>query len=205
MPRLKNTPPTYRLHKPSGRAIVTFNGRDHYLVKKNRRCQVASDLERLQTVWFLAGSMKFLALMGRSSPRSRNMEALSEKVQVRARPGIVSATLRTISAELRHAKAHDLSQSKMCTIAQALEVALVNCGPRVLREATKVVCELSRYRDRCRRAEANVRREANERRLKGELAQLRKRCQVAEALPIAIPSIKDELDQLLGNRAYDAR
>lgn len=30
MPRLKNTPPTYRLHMLSGRAIVTFNGRDHF-------------------------------------------------------------------------------------------------------------------------------------------------------------------------------
>lgn len=37
MPRLKNTPPTYRLHKLSGRAIVTFDGRDHHLGKFGSR------------------------------------------------------------------------------------------------------------------------------------------------------------------------
>ena len=33
MPELKNRPPSYRLHKASGRAIVTIHGRDHYLGK----------------------------------------------------------------------------------------------------------------------------------------------------------------------------
>ena len=27
----KSTIPSYRLHKPSGQAVVTLNGRDHYL------------------------------------------------------------------------------------------------------------------------------------------------------------------------------
>ncbi len=31
MPKLKNRPPSYRLHRCSGQAIVTLNGRDHYL------------------------------------------------------------------------------------------------------------------------------------------------------------------------------
>lgn len=31
MPKLKNRPPAYRLHRCSGQAIVTLNGRDHYL------------------------------------------------------------------------------------------------------------------------------------------------------------------------------
>ncbi len=31
MPRLTTKVPTYRLHKPSGRAIVTLDSRDHYL------------------------------------------------------------------------------------------------------------------------------------------------------------------------------
>lgn len=31
MPRLKHKPPAYRLHKASGQAVVTFDGRDHYL------------------------------------------------------------------------------------------------------------------------------------------------------------------------------
>jgi integrase len=31
MPRLTRRLPSYRLHKPSGRAVVTLNGRDHYL------------------------------------------------------------------------------------------------------------------------------------------------------------------------------
>src|SRR5688572_24616380 len=31
MPRLVNRPPSYRLHKPSGQAVVTLNGADVYL------------------------------------------------------------------------------------------------------------------------------------------------------------------------------
>lgn len=31
MPQLKRSVPKYRLHKPSGRAIVTLHGKDHYL------------------------------------------------------------------------------------------------------------------------------------------------------------------------------
>jgi hypothetical protein len=31
MPRLKQAVPSYRHHKPSGQAVVTLNGRDHYL------------------------------------------------------------------------------------------------------------------------------------------------------------------------------
>jgi hypothetical protein len=31
MPRLTQKLPSYRLHKPSGKAVVTINGRDHYL------------------------------------------------------------------------------------------------------------------------------------------------------------------------------
>lgn len=33
MPKSIHTPPKYRHHKPSGRAVVTLNGRDHYLGK----------------------------------------------------------------------------------------------------------------------------------------------------------------------------
>ena len=33
MPKLVNRSPSYRLHKPTGQAVVTFNGRDHYLGK----------------------------------------------------------------------------------------------------------------------------------------------------------------------------
>src|SRR6187399_1854108 len=31
MPRLVHSPPKYRKHKASGQAVVTINGRDHYL------------------------------------------------------------------------------------------------------------------------------------------------------------------------------
>ena len=31
MPKLKRKPPSYRLHKPSGQAVVTLSGKDHYL------------------------------------------------------------------------------------------------------------------------------------------------------------------------------
>src|SRR5262245_58018618 len=31
MPRLTRNLPSYRLHKPSGKAVVTINQRDHYL------------------------------------------------------------------------------------------------------------------------------------------------------------------------------
>ena len=29
--RIRTRPPSYRLHKPTGQAVVTLNGRDHYL------------------------------------------------------------------------------------------------------------------------------------------------------------------------------
>ena len=35
MPQLKNRVPSYRLHKASGQAVVTLNGRDFYLGRYN--------------------------------------------------------------------------------------------------------------------------------------------------------------------------
>ncbi len=35
MPRLTKKIPSYRLHKRSGQAVVTLNGRDHYLGEHN--------------------------------------------------------------------------------------------------------------------------------------------------------------------------
>ncbi len=35
MPKLKNKVPSYGLHKPSGQAVVTLNGRDIYLGAHN--------------------------------------------------------------------------------------------------------------------------------------------------------------------------
>ena len=38
MPKLKNKLPTYRVHKASGQAVVTLNGRDIYLGKPLPAC-----------------------------------------------------------------------------------------------------------------------------------------------------------------------
>ena len=37
MPRLKNKPPSYCLHKASGQAVVWLDGRSHYLGKLTAR------------------------------------------------------------------------------------------------------------------------------------------------------------------------
>jgi integrase len=47
-------PPSYRLHKPSGQAVVTFNGRDHYLGRFGSACSRA-EYDRLVAEWLSAG------------------------------------------------------------------------------------------------------------------------------------------------------
>ena len=42
MPRLVRTLPKYRKHKASGQAVVTLNGRDHYLGPHGTQGQQAS-------------------------------------------------------------------------------------------------------------------------------------------------------------------
>ena len=54
MPKSTPTPPKYRHHKPSGRAIVTLNGRDHYLGKWRTRESLV-EYQRLIGEW-IAGN-----------------------------------------------------------------------------------------------------------------------------------------------------
>lgn len=55
MPRPRNTtPPKYRLHKPSGKAVVTIAGRDHYLGKHGSPESVA-EYDRLISGWLAGG------------------------------------------------------------------------------------------------------------------------------------------------------
>jgi hypothetical protein len=42
VPRLLNSPPKYRLHKPLSRAVVTLNGLDHYLAPWNSKASKAA-------------------------------------------------------------------------------------------------------------------------------------------------------------------
>jgi len=46
--------PSYRLHKPSGQAVVTLNGRDFYLGKHNTKTSRA-EFDRLIGEWLTNG------------------------------------------------------------------------------------------------------------------------------------------------------
>src|SRR3954447_4951058 len=54
MPRLVHQLPSYRLHKPSGRAVVTLGGRDHYLGIWNSP-ESRDEYDRLIAEWLAAG------------------------------------------------------------------------------------------------------------------------------------------------------
>jgi integrase len=54
MPRLGNRVPKYRLHKQSGQAIVTINGRDFLLGRHGTRASEA-EYDRIVTEWLSAG------------------------------------------------------------------------------------------------------------------------------------------------------
>jgi hypothetical protein len=53
MPRLTKSVPSYRLHKPSGRAIITLNGKDHYLGEWNSD-ESRQEYDRLISEWLAA-------------------------------------------------------------------------------------------------------------------------------------------------------
>ncbi len=54
MPNRKPKVPSYRLHKPSGQAVVTLDGRDHYLGPFHDR-QSRAEYDRLVAVWLHNG------------------------------------------------------------------------------------------------------------------------------------------------------
>jgi integrase len=54
MPRLTRKLPSYRLHKPSGQALVTLNGRDRYLGPWNSP-ESRAEYDRLIAEWLAAG------------------------------------------------------------------------------------------------------------------------------------------------------
>lgn len=68
MPRLKNTPPSYRLHKPSGHAVVTFLGRDHYLGKYGT-VKSREEYTRLVAQWAATTSMLAAGTLQKDAPR----------------------------------------------------------------------------------------------------------------------------------------
>jgi hypothetical protein len=50
MPKLSNKLPSYRLHQPSGRAVVRLDGKDHYLGKHGTEASQES-YRRLIAEW----------------------------------------------------------------------------------------------------------------------------------------------------------
>ena len=54
MPRLVNQPPKYRKHKASGQAVVTLNGRDHYLGPHGTKAS-GREYDRLIAEYFSSG------------------------------------------------------------------------------------------------------------------------------------------------------
>ncbi len=60
MPRLTNVTPSYRKHKPSGQAVVTFDGRDHYCGPHATRASRA-EYDRLVGEWLASGRRSLAA------------------------------------------------------------------------------------------------------------------------------------------------
>ena len=54
MPKLTKIAPKYRKHKASGQAVVTINGRDHYLGPWRSKASIA-DYDRLIAEWLSRG------------------------------------------------------------------------------------------------------------------------------------------------------
>ncbi len=54
MPRLVDALPKYRRHKASGQAVVTLNGRDHYLGPHGTKASKAF-YDRLIAEWLIQG------------------------------------------------------------------------------------------------------------------------------------------------------
>jgi hypothetical protein len=54
MPRLSKKLPSYRLHRPSGRAVVTLNGKNHYLGDWSSP-ESRAEYDRLIGEWLAAG------------------------------------------------------------------------------------------------------------------------------------------------------
>jgi hypothetical protein len=54
MPRLSNSVPKYRKHKASGQAVVTLNGRDHYLGPQGSKAS-KREYDRLTGEWLENG------------------------------------------------------------------------------------------------------------------------------------------------------
>jgi len=106
--------------------------------------------------------------------------------------------LRAIFSTIRSADPGGaFSSSQLSPFVLVLEKTLNMHGPSVMRDAIAAVCELLRYCEQCERIKTKLRRDANKRRLQRDLVELKKRCEIAEALPVSIPSIKNELDRLL--------
>lgn len=76
MPKLKVRIPKYRLHKASGKAVVTLNGRDIYLGEYGSEASQA-EYNRLLAEW---------QLNGRATPQSREDElTIDELIYQRSR------------------------------------------------------------------------------------------------------------------------
>jgi hypothetical protein len=59
-------PPAYRLHKPTGQAVVRIDGRDHYLGKHGAEAS-QEKYRRLIAEWLTAGLQPRLDPLGRTT------------------------------------------------------------------------------------------------------------------------------------------
>ena len=56
MPLVSTRVPSYRLHKPSGRGVVTIGGKDHYLVGPHGSPESKEHYDRLIAEWLAAAA-----------------------------------------------------------------------------------------------------------------------------------------------------
>ena len=92
MPKLTNARPKYRKHRPSGQAVVTLDGRDHYLGPHGSEASLAA-YDRLTGEWLANGRSTDV-----SPPEDCSVGALSTSLVVAqlvdAKPSRVTAGVR---------------------------------------------------------------------------------------------------------------
>ena len=121
--------PKYRRHKPTGQAVVTLNGKDHYLGKWNTAASRA-EYQRLTGEWLTAGTYlptnNDLAVAELCAAYWRHAQGY-----YRVKPGGSRGTIERIRLSLRHLRetyGHTLARDFRPLALQAIQRRLAQSG-----------------------------------------------------------------------------
>lgn len=124
MPKLKQTP-SYRLHKPSGQAVVRIDGHDHYLGAHNTE-QSRERYNRLVAEWFARGQKPAITVFadGRLSVGQLTLKYLAYAEKYYRKPDgsltsevhAVKAAVRPLNKLYRHLPADEFGPLKLTLV-----------------------------------------------------------------------------------------